>query len=108
MQYWFFGYIMIAYQVMSLIGSICIIITIVRFFVENNVFTGALLDLSFWYELQEATRGPLYQSLSRVKERSFNLPLLIKLHGLISSMQLSFGISLVRNGFIQKYLDIEK
>ncbi len=35
----------------------------------------------------------------RVKERSFNLPLLIKLHGLISSMQLSFGISLCKKWF---------
>ncbi len=36
----------------------------------------------------------------RVKERSFNLPLLIKLHGLISSMQLSFGISLCKKWFV--------
>ncbi len=39
-------------------------------------------------------KSGLFITPGRVKERPFNLPLLIKLHRLISSMQLPFGIYL--------------
>ncbi|MCX9079911.1 MAG: hypothetical protein OIN84_18235, partial [Candidatus Methanoperedens sp.] len=45
---------------------------------------------------------PQMNADSRVKQRLSNLHLLIKLHGLISSMQLSFGISLCKKWFHPK------